>query len=341
MNSDPKDIVCEGIQKVNETLDILMTKVVSLKEYHSKHTNSVSDTEILFLMTDPLYFQCKVLELEINFWKEIITRFSHRVYADFFKFLKSLYDHDHRPMKHVFYKDLCFDKINIEEILSIKKAINMYIEMKKQDIEIINNKIFTISNETERGVNVQSILNSENYSLKMLQSKINFWEDVLNSHNYYHKKFLTSLKLKVLTMHTEMNASMDIDTYDASETLKMDEMEEKQIEQSMNVSRSKPKRRWTISNLENFDSMPENLQAIEPEPLKSSEPTIEPKEPIESIEPIEPIEPVEPIEPTKSRLLLRFVLSSLCVVPAIYFGTQFDGITSGNIHFYRGITSWY
>lgn len=323
MNSDPKDIVCEGIQKVNETLDIMMTKVVSLKEYHSKHTNSVSDTEILFLMTDPLYFQCKVLEMEMNFWKEMITRFSHRVYADFFKFLKSLYDHDDLPMKHVFYKDLCFDNINIDEILSIKKSINIYIEMKKNDLEIINNKIFYISNETERGVNVQSILNSENYSLKMLQSKIKFWEDVLNSHSYYHKKFLTSLKLKVLTMHTEMSASMDIDTYDASETLKMDENEEKQIEQSMNVSRPKPKRRWTISNLENFDLIIDNKTN---EPIEDIEP-IEPVEPLEDIETI-PIGPIGPIEPKEPRLLIlrffkfTFVLSFICVMPAIYFGSH-------------------
>ena len=258
MNSDPKDMVCEGIQKVNETLDMMMVKVMHLKEYHSKHTSSVSDSEFLFLMTDPLYFQCKVLEMEINFWKEIITRFSHRVYADFFKLLKNLYDHDNLKMNHVFHKDLCFDSINIEEIISIKKAINLYIETKKNDIEVINNKIFNISNETERGVNVQSILNSENYSLKTLQNKITFWEDCLKSHNYYHKRFLTSLKLKVLTMHTEMNASMDIDSYDASETLKMDEMEEKQIEESMHVSRKKPQRRWTISNLENIANL-ENL----------------------------------------------------------------------------------
>lgn len=301
MNSYPKDIVCEGIQKVNETLEMMMKKVMNLKEYHSKHTSAVSDSEILFLMTDPLYFQCKVLEMEIDFWKEIITRFSHRVYADFFKFLKSLYDHDRLSMKHVFYKDLCFDSINIGEIMSIKKAINVYIEMKKHDIEVINNKIFTISNETERGVNVQSILNSENYSLKMLQSKINFWEDCLNSHNYYHQRFLTSLKLKVLTMHTEMNASMDIDTYDASETLKMDKTEEKQIEQSMNVSRSKPKRRWTISNLENLDL------TLEPESIES-----------ESIEP----EPLMKPKPQKLRKIFKFtlVLSFICVVPAVYFG---------------------
>lgn len=271
MNSDPKDMVCEGIQKVNETLDMMMVKVMNLKEYHSKHTSSVSDSEILFLMTDPLYFQCKVLEMEINFWKEIITRFSHRVYADFFKLLKNLYDHDNLKMNHVFHKDLCFDSINIEEIISIKRAIHLYIETKKNDIEVINNKIFKISNETERGVNVQSILNSENYSLKTLQNKISFWEDCLNSHNYYHKKFLTSLKLKVLTMHTEMNASMDIDSYDASETLKMDEMEEKQIEKSMNVSRKKPQRRWTFSNLENFDFLENQLATKENEMKKNKE----------------------------------------------------------------------
>ena len=313
MNTDPKDIVCEGITKVNETLDMMMIKVMNLKEFHSRHTSSVTDKEILFLMTDPLYFQCKVLEMEINFWKEVITRFTHRVYADFFKFLKSLYDLEDLKINQVFHKDLCFDAIKIEEISSLKKSINIFIETKKNDTEAIKNKISQISNETERGVNVQSILNSENFSLKALQNKISFWEDCLNSHNYYHEKFLTSLKLKVLTMNTEMNASMDIDSYDASETLKMDEMEEKQIDQSMNVSRVKLKRRWTISNIENI----ENVDSIHIKRNKINERTPEEGE--------HPWEGGQDVPKQSSKICNIFVFVPLvfCVLPAVFYTCRY------------------
>jgi hypothetical protein len=321
MNPDPKDIVCEGITKVNETLEMMMSKVMNLKEYHSKHTSSVRDTEILFLMTDPLYFQCKVLEMEINFWKQIITRFSHRVYADFFKLLKSLYDEEYLKMTHVFHKDLCFDTVKIEEILSLKKSINAYIESKKNETEVIKNKIFQVSNETERGVNVQSILNSENFALKTLQNKICFWEDCLNSHNYYHEKFLTSLKLKVLTMNTEMNASMDIDSYDASETLKMNEMEEKQIDQSMNVSRVKPRRRWTISNIENVESIIENFKESKLNEENERSDEYEEERPEETSEQPELDERSDRISKQNKHCknLTFFLVSFVCFFPVILF----------------------
>ena len=264
MNFEKRDDVCDDITRVNDTLNGMMDRIKTLKTYHFKHTKTMADTDTMFLMTDPLYFQYKVLEMEIDFWKEIIRRFSHRVHADYFKFLNILYENDRSKIEnHVFHHDLCFEGVDVNEIVDLKKDIQSHIKRKKRDLDAIEKRIITVLKDTERGVNVQSILNSENHIYKNLQNKISFWEECIYSHEYYHKKFLISLKLKILTMNTEMNESVDIDTYDASESLLLDTNEKKQTNNFVSKSNKKLHRKWTFSTLESLFSQETPISNME------------------------------------------------------------------------------
>ncbi len=272
--------VCTGIDNVRDTLDMLERKIDELGTYHDElasrplHDNS-------FLLVDPLYFQHRVLEMELSFWREVASRFTNRVYADLYKLLMFLRRESHdildsatllsySEVSHRVYKDLDFSMFTTPEITAVSDELHKIIELWKADLTNHDAYVQRLRSQTDRGVNIQNLLNSEVHKTAVLRDKLRYIKECIDSYTRYHEQFLTSFKVKLVVMHSEMTASLDLESSNVLETLKVDREEEEQLKQAVQQSTTRDnarvfKRRWTIVGQPDEVPMPAAMSDSEEE----------------------------------------------------------------------------
>ncbi len=258
--------VCTGIDNVRDTLDMLERKIKELETYHDELASRslLEQRDVSFLLVDPLYFQHRVLQMELSFWKEITDRFTNRVYADLYKLLLFLREESRANgeqnvpnLQHRVYKDLDFEVFTTSEISTVSDELYKIIELWKADLASHNAYVQRLRSQTDRGVNIQNLLNSEIHKTTALRDKLRYIKECIDSYTRYHEQFLTSFKVKLVVMHSEMTASLDLESSNVLETLKVDREEEEQLKQAVQQSTTqwasgdrpagaRSKRRWTI-----------------------------------------------------------------------------------------------
>lgn len=164
---------------------------------------------------DSFHFQNKLIQLEYDNMKQVFIFIDNRVYCEYYKLHRILYDFINKEIKekiivdkllimykkYPIYKDLepmkIYDfNVVIEINNTIHNVINdlkLYLEEKKQEL---NDK----KKSSEMGINIHSILHEQLYNNIILEERIHMFENYLNTFASHHSKYFSRLTIKLKLM---------------------------------------------------------------------------------------------------------------------------------------------
>ena len=218
VNNNSKENQFEIVKKLridlNNIFDEIDIKLKALNHIYEDLVKTHQDKNYILGM-DSFHFQNKLIQMEYDNMKQIYNFIDNRIYCEYYKLHKMLFDFITKEIKekiiidkllithkkYPVYKDLEPTKIydfNIASeinntILNIIKELKSYIE--EQRVEL-NEKI----NQSNMGLNIQSIIHEQSFNITILEERINMFENYLNTFCSHHSKYFTRLTIKLKLM---------------------------------------------------------------------------------------------------------------------------------------------
>ena len=164
---------------------------------------------------DSFYFQNKLIQMEYDNMKTIFNFIDNRVYCEYYKLLKMLYDFINKEIKdkgivekllithkhYPIYKDLEPTKIYDFNITTeINNTINNIIEELKHYTETKKEELSDKKKQSKMGINIDSIIHEQKYTIILLEERIHMFENYLNTFGNHHSKYFSRLTIKVKIM---------------------------------------------------------------------------------------------------------------------------------------------
>jgi len=163
---------------------------------------------------DSFYFQNKVIKMEYDNMQSIFNFIDNRVYCEYYKLLKMLYDFINKEIKdksavekmlithkhYPIYKDLEPSKIYDFNITTeINNTINNIIELKHYT-ETKKEELSDKKKQSDMGINIDSMIHEQQYTIILLEERIHMFENYLNTFGNHHSKYFSRLTIKLKIM---------------------------------------------------------------------------------------------------------------------------------------------
>ena len=196
-----------GIHIKLENLDFKITK---LKEIYHKFVNE-SNSDVSFGL-DSLYFQSKLITIELTNMKSYYKLINNRMYCAYYKLYKLIVDY----ISKNFTEKKVVDLININNYPVYKDLepykdydFNITTKIHNNIIDIINTLIDTVGIKIEEintleitknnGININNYINSYRHKTILIKEQtflfVNYMEFINNTHYNYHQRFFARLSL--------------------------------------------------------------------------------------------------------------------------------------------------
>jgi len=161
---------------------------------------------------DSFHFQNKLMQMEYDNMKNISGFIDNRIYCEYYKLLKMLYN---------FIKNEIKDKTIIDKLLIMHKQYPIYKDLepsKLYEFDItteINNTIVNIIKElklflnsekeelynkqkqSDMGINIDSMVHEQQYNIILLEERINMFENYLTTFGNHHSKYFSRIIIKL------------------------------------------------------------------------------------------------------------------------------------------------
>ena len=198
-----------------------------LKTLNALHTDLVK-THIdsnYRLGLDSFHFQNRLIQLENDSMKTIFTYIDNRIYCEYYKLYKIIYEYITSDLndklfsdklgttykKFPIYKDLeptkVYDFSITHEISSsidyFISEFKEYIIGKKRDLEIEERK-------ASSGINIHNLVNEQDYKIRLVEEKTNMFMRYLNTFNRHHTNYFNRLLSKLKLMNDIVNEDINL-----------------------------------------------------------------------------------------------------------------------------------
>ena len=196
--------------ELNTIFDEIDEKLGVLNEMHSAMVKTHQDKNYTSGL-DSFHFQNKLIQLEYDNMKNVFNFIDNRVYCEYYKLHRMLFDFIGKEIKdkaivdkllitykkYPIYKDLEPTKIyDFNITIEINHTIQNAIEILK---EYLSGKKKELSDEKKRseiGINIHSIIHEQLYNNIILEERIHMFENYLNTFISHHSKYFSRLTIK-------------------------------------------------------------------------------------------------------------------------------------------------
>lgn len=217
---------------VSNLLFILTEKVATLNNIYKDLLQNNLDETITGL--DSLYFQSKLINIEIMNNNNIFKIIDNQIYCDYYKLYKSirkyilnnmtntsfmsnisniknilsLFDESTFPI----YKDLdTKTHYAFENTIAIQEIILQILNILNDEYLLRENKLATENNRKKTGLNIDTLINSVNYNNNDMKNNIDLFTEYLNIFNNFHAKYLTRFSLRTKLFYGQVNSDIHLE----------------------------------------------------------------------------------------------------------------------------------
>jgi len=200
--------------EIKNTFENLEQKIFKLKEIYSEFTKNKKNTKNMFLFgLDSLYFQGKLIDIDLEHMKSYYKLINNRVYGSYYKLLKLIIIYINNNINDKKIIDIISNTMNIP----VYKDLEPYKEYEFEYTQTVHNTIIEIiimmndllagknielTNYEESkhiGLNIDNFIVSvehENISLKNEATLyLSYMEFLYNLNCGYYKRFITKIKI--------------------------------------------------------------------------------------------------------------------------------------------------
>lgn len=193
--------------EIDDKLKILQQMYEELvKTHHDKN---------YMIGLDSFHFQNKLIQLEYDNMKNVFNFIDNRIYGEYYKLHRMLYDFIQREIKektivekllichkkYPIYKDLEPTKIyDFHITVEINNTIHNAIQELKEYLSAQKKEMNEEKRRSEMGLNIHSIIHEQVYNNIILEERIHMFENYLNTFISHHSKYFSRLTLKLKLM---------------------------------------------------------------------------------------------------------------------------------------------
>ena len=197
---------------INTIFNEIDEKIKTLNEIYNELVKTHHDKNYIIGL-DSFHFQNKLIQLEYDNMKNIFNFIDNRVYCEYYKLHRMLYDYikDIKEKaivdkllvihkKYPIYKDLEPTKVyDFNITIEINNTIHNAVQDLKEYLRSKKKEMTTKQKQTEMGINIHSIIHEQMYNNIILEERIHMFENYLNTfithHSKYFSRFIIKLKL--------------------------------------------------------------------------------------------------------------------------------------------------
>lgn len=222
-------------------------KIAKLKDIYAefiKNTNLIQtqDKKIFIFSLDSFYFQTSLLNKEFNNLKNYSSLIINRMYGEYYKLLKIIYDNLQKALINYIPKSNIgifpvYDDLNEDK----EYDFDLIIQLNEELVNIIHSLLVILGErevllkkyktDQDFGLNVDNFVSTYNYEVLVLTEQINLYEKYLLFFYSAHEKLLTRLITQISLVDAQLNN--DIKFEDGLLTKKRDN---RTIIDSINIS---------------------------------------------------------------------------------------------------------
>lgn len=260
---------------INNIFNEVDEKIKILNEIYNELVKTHHDKNYIIGL-DSFHFQNKLIQLEVENMKNIFNFIDNRVYCEYYKLHRMLYDFikDIKDKsivdkllvihkKYPIYKDLeptkVYDfNITIEINNTIHNAVQdlkEYLQAKKKEM---NNK----QKQTEMGINIHSIIHEQLYNNIILEERIHMFENYLNTFITHHTKYFSRLIIKLKLMLGIVNEDFHL-----KKTTGLEKTATKRVKRNISVLEL-PKTSDFVSDTSSLSSSKSSMNDVEENNLR-------------------------------------------------------------------------
>ena len=164
---------------------------------------------------DSFHFQNKLIQLEYDNMKNVFNFIDNRIYGEYYKLHRMLYDFIQREIKektiveklfisykkYPIYKDLEPTKLyDFLITVEINNTIHNAIQELKDYHSAQKKEMNEEKKRSDMGLNIHSIIHEQAYNNIILEERIHMFENYLNTFISHHSKYFSRLTLKLKLM---------------------------------------------------------------------------------------------------------------------------------------------
>lgn len=202
-----------------ELLTSLELKVTELKNIYSELlTNNKSINSLL----DTLYFQTKLITIELKNVNDMFKIIDNRIYGDYYKLYKMIvkYCKDNYTDNNILkilnnnfktYNDLDFTteyEFSLTE--EVYNTIMSILDMMTRDLN--NRNINFVKDETKKtqGIDIDNLIHNQKFNNIILNENIELFKHYTEAYNKFHKKYFSSFFIKVKLFYSQVDRDINI-----------------------------------------------------------------------------------------------------------------------------------
>lgn len=230
-------------------------KVETLKIiYNDLIANNLNETDTGL---DSLYFQTKLINIELDNYQKTFKIIDNRVYGDYYKLFKKLTKYLNENIKnknitiqfdnkeYQVYKDL--NNIQDYDFTSTIEIYNDIIQI----IDILQNELLEREHKLEMqkikqksGLYIDTLISKVNYNNNYLRNTIELFNENAQTFNNFHKKYLTRFLLKTKLFYGQINNDIKLEEskigidykLEDNQSIILEEDEENEIRSLINIT---------------------------------------------------------------------------------------------------------
>jgi hypothetical protein len=195
---------------LNTIFNEIDDKLKALDQLYQEMAKTHHDKNYTFGI-DSFHFQNKLIHLESENMKHMFNFIDNRIYCEYYKLHRMLYDFINKEIKektivdkllilykkYPIYKDLEPTKIyDFNITVEINNAIHQAIQELKGYLAEQKEELNAKKKRTEMGINIHSIIHEQLYNTIILEERIHMFENYLHTFISHHSKYFGRLTIK-------------------------------------------------------------------------------------------------------------------------------------------------
>ncbi len=192
---------------VNQKINVLKNTCQDFIKTHS-------GKQIFIFCLDSWQFQCKIIDVEFDDMKRLLSALNNRMYCEYYKLYKLVLDYVYKEeilergkqqKEFPIYKDLePFKQYNLDIIQDVHESI---IELLVKILEYINIKEIELKKhqqKQEKGFNMQNFVLTFNDILLSIKQKLGVFISYMNFFHSMHLRYLKRLLTKLTLFESQL-----------------------------------------------------------------------------------------------------------------------------------------
>ena len=214
----------DSVKSLRDSItDLLMSLTLKVTELKSIYSELLDNSKTTNSLLDTLYFQTKLITIELKNINDMFNLIDNRIYGDYYKqykmivkYCSSAYTDNNSSVKisdnnFPIYNDLDFTtQYQFSITQDIYNTIISLLESMERDLANKNLELIKEETKKTQGIDIDNLIHNHKFNNTILRENIELFKLYTESYNKFHKKYFSSFYIKVKLFYSQIDRDINI-----------------------------------------------------------------------------------------------------------------------------------